>query len=94
MGVIGCLNGSEVHVLAGSGKAKAALGCGEKRVHVDQSYGALSSQEEVYQRAVQPLVEEVLAGFNCTVLAAGQTGTGKTYTMEGALVRLASTHAA
>ena len=78
VGVIGCLNASEVHVLAGSGKAKAALGCGGKKVYTfDQSYGALSSQEEVYQRAVQPLVEEVLAGFNCTVFAYGQTGTGK-----------------
>lgn len=32
---------------------------------------------------VNPLVEEVLAGYNCTVFAYGQTGTGKTFTMEG-----------
>ena len=86
VGVIGCLNGNEVHVLAGSGKAKAALGGGGKKVYTfDQSYGALSSQEEVYTKAVKPLVDEVLAGFNCTVFAYGQTGTGKTYTMEGEL---------
>lgn len=30
-----------------------------------------------------PLVQETLAGFNCTVFAYGQTGTGKTHTMEG-----------
>lgn len=30
-----------------------------------------------------PIVEEVLAGYNCTIFAYGQTGTGKTYTMEG-----------
>ena len=95
VGVIGCLHGSEVHVLAGSGKAKAALGCGGKKVYTfDQSYGATSSQEEVYHRAVRPLVEEVLAGFNCTVFAYGQTGTGKTYTMEGELTsNVASKHA-
>jgi len=29
------------------------------------------------------LLEEVLAGYNCTVFAYGQTGTGKTFTMEG-----------
>ena len=29
--------------------------------------------------------EEVLDGFNCTVFAYGQTGTGKTYTMEGVI---------
>lgn len=26
---------------------------------------------------------DVLEGYNCTVFAFGQTGTGKTYTMEG-----------
>lgn len=30
-----------------------------------------------------PLIAEVLLGYNCTVFAYGQTGTGKTYTMEG-----------
>lgn len=30
-----------------------------------------------------PMVNEVLEGFNCTIFAYGQTGTGKTYTMEG-----------
>lgn len=29
------------------------------------------------------MIEEVLAGYNCTVFAYGQTGTGKTYTMVG-----------
>ena len=29
------------------------------------------------------MLEEVLAGYNCTVFAYGQTGTGKTFTMEG-----------
>jgi kinesin family protein 11 len=33
--------------------------------------------------AVRPIVEEVLEGFNCTIFAYGQTGTGKTHTMEG-----------
>lgn len=28
-------------------------------------------------------IEQVLQGYNCTVFAYGQTGTGKTYTMEG-----------
>ena len=30
-----------------------------------------------------PIVQEVMEGFNCTIFAYGQTGTGKTYTMEG-----------
>ena len=32
---------------------------------------------------VAPVVDEVMQGFNCTVFAYGQTGTGKTHTMEG-----------
>lgn len=39
----------------------------------------------MYKTAVEPIIEEVLQGFNCTVFAYGQTGTGKTYTMEGDL---------
>lgn len=38
---------------------------------------------EVYQNVVSPLIEEVLLGYNCTVFAYGQTGTGKTHTMIG-----------
>jgi kinesin family protein 11 len=32
---------------------------------------------------VAPLIGQVMQGYNCTVFAYGQTGTGKTYTMEG-----------
>ena len=37
----------------------------------------------MYNNVVSPLLEQVLAGYNCTVFAYGKTGTGKTYTMEG-----------
>lgn len=30
---------------------------------------------------VEPLVHKVKNGYNCTVFAYGQTGTGKTYTI-------------
>lgn len=49
----------------------------------DWVFGPQSGQLDVYQSVVGPLIDEVLQGFNCTVLAYGQTGTGKTYTMEG-----------
>ncbi|KFM22480.1 125 kDa kinesin-related protein, partial [Auxenochlorella protothecoides] len=39
--------------------------------------------ERLYDSTVAPLVEEMLEGFNCTIFAYGQTGTGKTYTMTG-----------
>lgn len=49
----------------------------------DAVYGWTSSQRDVYDDVVRPLVESVLHGFNGTIFAYGQTGTGKTYTMHG-----------
>ncbi|OIW11363.1 hypothetical protein TanjilG_19619 [Lupinus angustifolius] len=46
-------------------------------------FGPSSRQKDLYEQAVTPIVNEVLEGFNCTIFAYGQTGTGKTYTMEG-----------
>ncbi|XP_061700068.1 kinesin-like protein KIF3B [Syngnathoides biaculeatus] len=46
-------------------------------------FGWGSTQGEVYDDAVRPLVDSVLTGFNGTVFAYGQTGTGKTWTMRG-----------
>ncbi|EER10798.1 kinesin heavy chain, putative [Perkinsus marinus ATCC 50983] len=41
------------------------------------------TQPEVYERTAREAVRSVLQGFNATILAYGQTGTGKTHTMEG-----------
>ncbi|KAL1305224.1 hypothetical protein AAFC00_002141 [Neodothiora populina] len=37
----------------------------------------------IFEDVVEPILDEVLGGFNCTIFAYGQTGTGKTYTMSG-----------
>ena len=42
----------------------------------DKVFGMYSTQEEVFEQMVRPIVEEALAGFNCTIFAYGQTGTG------------------
>ena len=44
-----------------------------------------SKQESVYNETAFPIVESVLEGYNGTIFAYGQTGTGKTFTMEGKL---------
>lgn len=49
----------------------------------DSAFDSNSKQFDVYDEAVRPIVDSVLQGFNGTVFAYGQTGTGKTYTMEG-----------
>ena len=51
----------------------------------DKAFGPATHQEQLYEQAISPIVDEVLDGFNCTIFAYGQTGTGKTYTMEGEL---------
>lgn len=47
----------------------------------DTVLGPAVSQEQLYHSLIQPLIEKMLNGFHCTVLAYGQTGTGKSYTM-------------
>ncbi|XP_035792207.1 kinesin-like protein Klp61F [Anopheles albimanus] len=54
-----------------------------KKFTFDRAFCPGSRQNEVYHSVVAPYIEEVLAGFNCTVFAYGQTGTGKTFTMVG-----------
>ena len=49
----------------------------------DRVFGENSKQKDVYKSVVGPLIDQVMQGYNCTVFAYGQTGTGKTYTMEG-----------
>jgi len=39
------------------------------------------------QAGAEPLIEQVMIGYNCTVFAYGQTGTGKPFTMEGGEMR-------
>ena len=49
----------------------------------DKAYGMNSTQEQVFQETAMPIVESVVQGYNGTIFAYGQTGTGKTFTMEG-----------
>ncbi|CAG0888246.1 unnamed protein product, partial [Cyprideis torosa] len=49
----------------------------------DDVFGPNDSQIDIYTRAARGIVENVLEGYNGTIFAYGQTGTGKTYTMEG-----------
>ena len=46
-------------------------------------YGVEALQETIYTEAASPIIGNVLEGYNGTVFAYGQTGTGKTHTMMG-----------
>lgn len=73
------IDNSEVHVNIGNAQKTGQLkSTSTKRTFTfDHVFNSVSEQADVYNAAVKPLVEEVLAGFNCTVFAYGQTGTGK-----------------
>ncbi|KAL3517029.1 hypothetical protein ACH5RR_023931 [Cinchona calisaya] len=47
----------------------------------DEVLTEYASQKRVYEVVAKPVVESVLEGYNGTVMAYGQTGTGKTYTL-------------
>ena len=49
----------------------------------DYVYDMDATQEFVYENTAKSAVCSVLEGFNATIMAYGQTGTGKTHTMEG-----------
>ncbi|KQK22297.1 kinesin-like protein KIN-5B isoform X1 [Brachypodium distachyon] len=59
----------------------------DKTFTFDKVFGPKSQQRVIYDQAVAPIVDDVLDGYNCTVFAFGQTGTGKTYTMEGEMMQ-------
>jgi hypothetical protein len=51
----------------------------------DSVFTAFSTQEDVFDATLKPVIKDVLMGYESTVFAYGQTGTGKTHTMEGDL---------
>ncbi|RLN62666.1 hypothetical protein BBJ28_00023596 [Nothophytophthora sp. Chile5] len=57
---------------------------GEARLfQFDASLNEACGQQSVYQQVAKPIVQDVMAGYNGTILAYGQTATGKTHTMVG-----------
>jgi len=48
----------------------------------DRVFDHFSGQDDVFRETL-PLVDAVLEGYHSTILAYGQSGSGKTYTMEG-----------
>jgi len=49
----------------------------------DNVFTSFSTQKEVFDSTLAPVISDVLGGYESTVFAYGQTGTGKTHTMEG-----------
>ncbi|KAJ5175732.1 Kinesin-like protein bimC [Penicillium canariense] len=95
--VVRCRGRNEREIKENSGVVLSTEGVNGKNVDLSMGPNALSNktyafdkvfspaadQTIVYEEVVLPIVNEMLAGYNCTIFAYGQTGTGKTYTMSG-----------
>ncbi|KAI6185094.1 Kinesin-like protein [Aphelenchoides bicaudatus] len=55
----------------------------EKGFTFDTVLGAEATQSEVFEKVAERIVDGCLDGYNGTILAYGQTNSGKTYTMQG-----------
>ena len=55
----------------------------QHRFTFDYIFDQDSTQLELYLNTAKPSIKSLLEGYNSTIIAYGQTGTGKTYTMEG-----------
>lgn len=51
----------------------------------DKVFKPNASQEKVFDESAKSIVSDVLAGYNGTIFAYGQTSSGKTHTMEGVI---------
>ncbi|XP_075810179.1 kinesin heavy chain [Microtus pennsylvanicus] len=58
---------------------------GGKPYVFDRVFPPNTTQEQVYHACAMQIVKDVLAGYNGTIFAYGQTSSGKTHTMEGKL---------
>jgi kinesin family protein 11 len=68
----------EVTVIRGAGQRQQRT-----TYNFDNVLTSFSTQQEVFNQTIEPVIGDVLSGFECTMFAYGQTGTGKTHTMEG-----------
>lgn len=73
----GITRGRDISVQSSAGSAIY------KTYAFDRVFGPESDQEMVYDGIARNSLKEMVEGYNCTIFAYGQTGTGKTHTMSG-----------
>lgn len=49
----------------------------------DHIFSCNSSQSDLFNHTIPPIIDSVLQGYNASIICYGQTGSGKTYTMMG-----------
>ncbi|XP_034176186.1 kinesin heavy chain isoform X1 [Osmia lignaria lignaria] len=77
--------GSKFIVKFPSGGDENCISIGGKVYLFDKVFKPNATQDKVYNEAARSIVTDVLAGYNGTIFAYGQTSSGKTHTMEGVI---------
>ncbi|XP_012169143.1 kinesin heavy chain [Bombus vosnesenskii] len=77
--------GSKFIVKFPSGGEDNCISIGGKVYLFDKVFKPNATQDKVYNEAARSIVTDVLAGYNGTIFAYGQTSSGKTHTMEGVI---------
>ena len=62
---------------------KSSDGAAPRSFTFDGAFDETTQQRPFYDDACFPLVESILEGFNATIFAYGQTGCGKSFSMQG-----------
>ncbi|XP_017100590.2 kinesin-like protein KIF3A [Drosophila bipectinata] len=82
-GALGALSVDKINRAITVMKPNATANEPPKTYYFDNVFDGGSNQLDLYVDTARPIVDKVLEGYNGTILAYGQTGTGKTYTMSG-----------
>ncbi|GMH55073.1 hypothetical protein TrRE_jg600 [Triparma retinervis] len=78
-------DGGTIVTVAGTNFVKSASLICRSNYQFDNVFGCYSTQQEVFDSTLRPVIADVRNGYESTVFAYGQTGTGKTHTMEGSI---------
>lgn len=78
----GLHRGKEICIQSGTGLS-TSMPTQAKAYAFDRVFGPESDQQMIFDMGVSNSLKEMFEGYNCTVFAYGQTGTGKTHTMLG-----------
>ncbi|SCU80965.1 LADA_0B10484g1_1 [Lachancea dasiensis] len=77
------LTGSNEVSINTTGETGIAAQINSKTYTVDKVFGPSADQQLVFESIAEPLFQDFIKGYNCTILVYGMTSTGKTYTMTG-----------
>lgn len=77
--------GSKFIVKFPQGSEENCISIGGKVYLFDKVFKPNATQEKVFNESAKSIVADVLAGYNGTIFAYGQTSSGKTHTMEGVI---------